>query len=395
MTELYSRRSFLAGALTAGMVSASASYLLTRREEVKLTLVTGVDTTGGRRLLVQMWNELNPYIKIEAVEINSSTRDQYEKFNSSRADIFNLDVIHIPKFAAEKRIVPITPRNDISLLAPVRRLSARPDGDDFWAVPFNTDVGVLYRRVADKAEAGPDPTLAQVMASSSRSFVGQLDTVGSQTDEAFLVNVLEHALSQDEAILDETGQLSFSLGQWRSALGPLAAAIRGRQVGAEAGEDDTNRTYQRNGLRYMRNWPVYYPAIDRAERTKPTTDEIRLGRLPIGIIGGQSLAVSADSDHRDEAVEAIHFLTDANAQLLLAKYGFAPTGLDAYIDPVVTETMPHLKVIRNGVESSRPRPMHHNYAAFAETFAGHMHRFLYDGEQLTQQFITDIQGKLR
>ncbi|XVV14306.1 ABC transporter-binding protein [Actinoplanes sp. CA-131856] len=395
MTELYSRRSFLAGALTAGMVSASASYLLTRREEVKLTLVTGVDSTGGRRLLVQMWNDLSPYIKIEAIEINSSTRDQYEKFISSNADIFNLDVIHIPKFANEKRIVPITPRNDISLLAPVRRLSVRQDTDDFWAVPFNTDVGVLYRRVADKAEAGPDPTLAQVMSSSSRSFVGQLDTVGSQTDEAFLVNVLEHALAQDEAILDETGQLSFSLGQWRSALGPLAAAIRGRRVGAEAGEDDTNRTYQRNGLRYMRNWPVYYPAIDRAERAKPTTDEIRLGRLPIGVIGGQSLAVSADSDHQDEAVEAIHFLTDAHAQLLLAKYGFAPTGLDAYIDPVVTETMPHLKVIRNGVESSRPRPMHHNYAAFAETFAGHMHRFLYDGEQLTQQFITDIQGKLR
>ncbi|MEU8817865.1 ABC transporter-binding protein [Actinoplanes sp. NPDC048796] len=395
MTEIYSRRSFLAGVLTAGMVSASASYLLTRREEVKLTLVTGVDSTGGRRLLVQMWNDLNPYIKIDPVEINSSTRDQYEKFISSNADIFNLDVIHIPKFAREQRIVPITPRNDISLLAPVQRLSAREDTGDFWAVPFNTDVGVLYRRVADKAEAGPDPSLAQIMAGSSRDFVGQLDTVGSQTDEAFVVNVLEQALAQDEAILDETGQLSFSLGQWRSALGPLAAAIRGRRVGVEAGEDDTNRTFQRNGLRYMRNWPVYFPAIDRAERTKPSTGEIRLGRLPIGIIGGQSLAVSADSDHRDEAVEAIHFLTDAHAQLLLAKYGFAPTGLDAYIDPVVTETMPHLKVIRNGVESSRPRPMHHNYAAFAETFAGHIHRFLYDGEQLTQQFITDIQGTLR
>ncbi|GAA0476482.1 trehalose/maltose ABC transporter substrate-binding protein [Paractinoplanes deccanensis] len=395
MTELYSRRSFLAGVLTAGMLSASASYLLTRREEVTLTLVTGGDRTGGRRLLVQMWNDLNPYVKIEPIEVNSSTRDQYEKFISSHADTFNLDVIHIPKFAAEKRIVPITPRNDISLLAPVRRLNVREGSDDFWAVPFNTDVGVLYRRVTDKAEAGPDPTLAQVMTTSSRSFVGQLDTVGSQTDEAFVVNVLEQALAQDEAILDESGQLSFSLGQWRSALEPLAAAIRGRRVGAEAGEDDTNRTFQRNSLRYMRNWPVYFPAIDRAERTKPATDEIRLGRVPIGIIGGQSLAVSAESDHQDEAVEAIHFLTDAHAQLLLAKHGFAPTGLDAYIDPVVTETLPHLKVIRNGVESSRPRPMHRDYAAFAESFAGHTHRFLYDGEQLTQQFIQDIQGHLR
>jgi multiple sugar transport system substrate-binding protein len=395
MTELYSRRSFLAGALTAGMVSASASYLLTRREEVKLTLVTGVDNTGGRRLLVSMWNDLNPDIRIEPIEINSSTRDQYDKFISSRADIFNLDVIHIPKFAAEKRIVPITPRNDISLLEAVRRLSAREGTDDFWAVPFNTDVGVLYRRVADKTAAGPDPGLADVMATSSRDFVGQLDTVGVQTDEAFVVNVLEQALAQDDAILDESGQLSFSLGQWRSALGPLAAAIRGKRVGAEAGEGDTNRTFQRSERRYMRNWPVYFPAIDQAERLKKGTDEIRIGRLESGIIGGQSLAVSADSEHREEAVRAIHFLTDEHAQLLLAKYGFAPTGVDAYIDPVISETVPHLKVIRNGVESSRPRPMHPNYAAFAETFAGHVHRFLYDGEELTQQFIQDIQGKLR
>lgn len=395
MTELYSRRSFLAGVLTAGTLSAAGGYVLTRRESVTLRLATGVDGTGGRRLLVTMWNELNPDARIETKEVNSSTRDQYDQFLGTEADIFNLDVIHIPRFADEGRIVPITPRNEISLLPLVRRLSERPGTSDFWALPFNADVGMLYRRITDKTVADPEPKLRDVLATSPGQFVGQLDTVSPQTDEAFVINVLEHALAQDEAILTDDGTLSFSLGQWREALGPLAAAVKAKRIGTEAGEDDTTRTFQRSGLRYMRNWPVSYPAVYQAERNKRDTADIRLGGLPIGIIGGQSLAISAASEHKEAAEAAIHFLTNASSQLHLAKYGFAPTGLDAYIDAGLRESLPHLNHIRYAVESGRPRPAHKRYAEFAELFADHTHRYLYDGEQLTQRFIEDIQGVLR
>ena len=331
MAELYSRRSFVAGVLTAGMLSTSAGYLLTRRESITLTLATGVDPTGGRDLLVTMWNTLNPDTQIVTMVVNSSTRDQFDKFNGTRADIFNLDAIHIQRFAAKGRIVPLTPRNDISLLSQVRRVSQRAGTDEFWAVPFNTDVGMLFRRVSDKT-ADPEPTLREVMRDAPASFVGQLDTVGTQTDEAFVVNVLEQALARDDAILSPDGVLSFSLGQWRDALGPLADAIRRKRVNAEAGEDDTTRAFQRRDLRYMRNWPVGFPALSRTESAKPNTAEIRLGRLPTGILGGQGLAVSRDCEHREEAERAIHFLTDTPAQKLLATFGFAPTGVDAYID---------------------------------------------------------------
>ncbi|WP_249997556.1 extracellular solute-binding protein [Actinoplanes sp. M2I2] len=395
MTELYSRRSFLAGVLTAGTLSAAAGYVLTRREPVQLKLASGVDSTGGRRLLVTMWNELNPGARIELKEVNSSTRDQYDTFLGTQADIFNLDVIHIPRFAEDGRIVPITPRGELSLLPMVRRLSERGDTGDFWALPFNTDVGMLYRRVADKSVADVQPELGDVLASSPARFVGQLKTVSPQTDEAFVVNVLEHALAQDEAILTDDGTLSFSLGQWRAAVAPLAEAIKARKVRIEAGEDDTLRTFQRSNLRFMRNWPVSYPAIDRAERTKKDTAEIRLSSLPIGIIGGQSLAVSAASEHREAAELAIHFLTSATSQLHLAKYGFAPTGLNAYIDAGLREALPHLNGIRYAVESARPRPMHRRYTEFAQLFADHLRRYLYEDEQLTQRFIQDIQGVLR
>ncbi|GAA2626503.1 type 2 periplasmic-binding domain-containing protein [Paractinoplanes durhamensis] len=397
MPELYSRRSFLAGVLTAGMLSTAAGYFFTRRESITLTLATGVDATGARALLVTMWNELNPDTQIRVLEVNSSTRDQFDKFNETRADIFNLDAIHIPRFADEKKIVSFRPENDISLLGPIRRLCQRPGTDDYWAVPFNADVGMLFRRVTDK-RADAEPTLAQVLTASATGpvrFAGQLDTVSQQTDEAFVCNVLEHALAQDDAILDEAGVLSYGLGQWREALAPLATAIQHKRLVTAAGEADTTRAFQQDTLRWMRHWPVTLTSIERPERAKAGTAEIRLGRLPVGILGGQSLAISAATEHRDEAARAIHFLTDTPAQKLLASFGFAPTGVDAYTDAHLQDTLPQLNTIRYAVEGSRPRPMHPNYAEFARIFADHTRRHLHENEPLTQRFIQDIQEALR
>jgi multiple sugar transport system substrate-binding protein len=69
--------------------------------------------------------------------------------------------------------------------------------------------------------------------------------------------------------------------------------------------------------------------------------------------------------------------------------------VDAYIDADLQEALPHLSLVRYAVEGSRPRPIHANYAEFARRFADHTRRHLHDGEELTQQFITDIRSVLR
>lgn len=269
MSEHYSRRSFLAGVLAAGTLSTSASYVFTRKSSVSLTLMTGADPTGGRNLLVTLWNELNPDTRLNVEVVHSSTRDQFEKFTNTRADIYNLDTIHIPRFAEAGRI----------------RLAA--------------------------------------------------------------------------------------------------------------GEDGTTRLFSDLNLRYMRNWPVEYHKLEHAERAKPGTVEIRLGPLPVGILGGQSLAVAEDSRHRAQAERAVRFLTDTPAQKLLATFGFAPTCIDAYTDPAVLSAVPHLDQIRNAVERSRPRPVSANYAEFARRFRDHTYKHLHDGEELSDRFIRDIQEALR
>ncbi|MEU4623161.1 ABC transporter-binding protein [Actinoplanes sp. NPDC023801] len=262
-----------------------------------------------------------------------------------------------------------------------------------WALPFNSDVGMLYRRITDKRAPDKEPELRDVLALDG--FIGQLDTIGAQTDEAFVINVLEHALAQDPLILDPEGVLSTSLTQWQGALTPLADAMRSGRIKARVSEEDTIRAFQQEHLSYMRNWPVWYPGVDREERARPDTAEIRLSRLPIGILGGQNLAVASDSPHREAAEEVIHFLTDTPAQKLLATFGFAPTGLDAYIDAQLKETAPHLAMVRDAIEDARPRPMKAGYADFARLFKEHTYAYLHRGEQLTQRFVQDIQEALK
>jgi multiple sugar transport system substrate-binding protein len=395
MPDLYSRRSFLAGALAAGTLSTMAGYVFTRTTPFTLRLVTGADPTGGRDLLIAMWNELNPDALIEVEVVNSSTMDQYEKFVETPADIYNLDAIHIPRFAAEERIRQVAADRDLSLLEPIRRIcEVEGSPDRLWAVPFNTDVGMLFRRITDKRAPDDVPTLAEAIRYRPAQFVGQLDTGGLQTDEAFVVNVLEHALAQDDSIISEDGTMSFSLGQWQTALRPLAEAIRNDRVQPEAGEDSTTEAFTARNVRYMRNWPVEFAKLDLAERAKPDTAEIRMGPLPVGILGGQSLAVAEDSSHRAAAERAVGFLTDTAAQKLLATFGFAPTGIDAYTDPAVEAAVPHLRTIRNAVERSRPRPIHPNYPEFARRFREHTYAYLHGGEDLSSRFVTDIKEAL-
>ncbi|GAA1625946.1 extracellular solute-binding protein [Actinoplanes couchii] len=395
MAEVYSRRSFMVGTLSTGLLSSAAGYLLTRHEPVRLTLVTGGEPTGGgRNLLITLWNQLNPDIFIDAKIVPSTTYDQVEKFVATDADIYNLDLIHIPRFVVEERIEPITPRGDLSLLAPVQRVCQVDDGSGrLWAVPFNSDVGMLFRRIIDKRVADPEPELKDVLKLDG--FIGQLATVGPQTDEAFVINVLEHALAQDPLILDQEGVLSTSLSQWQSALAPLADAMRSGRIKANPSEEDTIRQFRQENLRYMRNWPVWFPSVDREERARPTTAEIRLSRLPVGILGGQSLAISKDTRYREAAEKVIRFLTDTAAQKLLATYGFAPPGLDAYIDEELKVSQPHLDMVRNAINDSRPRPMHPRYPEFAQRFKEHTYAYLHRGEALTQRFAQDIQEVLK
>jgi ABC-type glycerol-3-phosphate transport system substrate-binding protein len=403
--EQYSRRSFLTGVLACGTLSATAAYLLPGGRSapaVELRLATGEDPTGGRNVLFDMWNRANPAVTARADTINSGTGDEravmLSRAQAGEADIVNLDVIHIPEFAAKGLITPIPLVNSLEFLEPTLRMCRVPGQPDrYWAAPFNTDVGMLFQRRPDEHPTEPRP-LAEVVdtqvADGSHQFVAQLRAAASTSDEAFVINVLEHALSRDPRILGDDGMPDVDLVRWQRALRPLKDALAAGRFAPSDTEDNSREVFNREQRRYMRNWPVKFRELQRARDADATAARLQVDPLPTGILGGQSLALVAGSPHAAQAIELIHFLTDEPAQKVLAAHGLPPTRIAAYSDPNLEVLVPHLSAIREAVEKSRPRPIHPNYREFARAVHTHANAYLADGTELTLEFITDIRNAL-
>jgi multiple sugar transport system substrate-binding protein len=402
--EQYSRRSFLTGVLACGTLSASAAYLLPGGRTagpVELRIATGEDNTGGRGVLLDMWNRANPRVTARVDTINSGTGDEravmLSRAQAGEADIINLDVIHIPEFAAKGLITPIPLVNSLEFLEPTLRMSLVPDQPDrFWAAPFNTDVGMLFLRRADQrpTEVRSLADVIDRIPAGSRQFVAQLRAAASTSDEAFVINVLEHALARDAKILGDSGMPSIDLGRWQQALRPLRDAITAGRIALSDTEDNTRDMFLRERRPYMRNWPVKFRELQRARDADANASRLQVDPLPTGILGGQSLALVANSPHAEQAIELIHFLTDQPAQKIIAAHGLAPTRIAAYADPNLEVLVPYLSALREAVEKSRPRPIHPNYRNFARSLRLHANAYLFEGTELSLDFITDIKNSL-
>jgi multiple sugar transport system substrate-binding protein len=406
MPEIYSRRSFLSGVLACGALSAAATWLLPGGRSpgsIDLRLVSGADRTGARDLLIQMWNQANPRARARVVsEITSGSGDERTRMlafaENGEADILNLDIIDVPEFAKRKAITPIHLDAEQEFLDPVRAVSRVADNSGrYWAAPLNTDVGMLFTRGA-QPPGGRRSSLAEVLdtkvPAGSGQFVGQLQPNASNNDEGFVVNVLEHALSRDETLLSRDGTVSFDLNRWQRALRPLRRAIADGKIALAGSERDGMELFSREKLRFMRNWPVSYRELQQEADPDVRTARIGVTPLPVGILGGQSLALVAGSPHAEQARRFIGFLTNEPAQKILAAHGFAPTRRGAYGDDDLQVLIPHLRALRQAVEDSRPRPVHPRYRQFADAMRRHTNDHLHGRSELTSEFIADIKAAL-
>lgn len=407
MPEPRSRRDFLTGVISCGTLTAGTAYLLPGGKSlpaVELNLVTAADPTGARHLLIDMWNQANPNTRVRVTDAGDATADQKRQMltdaRNGTADIVNLDTIDIQEFVSEELIAPIE-LQDVQLFVPRTIEASQVDNDPsrYWAAPFHTDVGVLFERLA-AGDPGTDPkgladVLDNLVRPQSQGFIGQLGPRSSASNEAFVVNVLEHAISRDNAILDANGIPVYDLGRWQKALNPLRQAISSGRVTLAHDEPTSREVFMANpNRRFMRNWPSYYRVLQQNNDPDVRADRIRVHPLPIGILGGRNLAVVKNSRNQDRAADLIRFLTSDEAQKIIAAYGLPPTRINAYGDPNLKAFIPHLEAIRGAVEKARPRPVRPRYGAFAAAIVTHVTRMLRDDVELPSMFIDDIRKAL-
>jgi multiple sugar transport system substrate-binding protein len=391
----------VAGFVTAGVI-AGAVLIFTpigvsqELEPGALTILSGHDDSDGgqRQVLIDTWNDSHPKNRATIVEVNEAASGQYTEMMAQAQnpgiDVFNLDVTLTAAFA--------DPPSGSPWIRPIERswLAEKPE-DAFmpnplstcryqrklWALPFNTDAGLLYYHTAPGVAPPFDWDKIRTTAAAHREFDAAY-TAQLGDYEGLTVNTLEAVWDDDAGLtVDENGRVQLDLAAWNAAVRRLLPARPDRpglvhRDALRSEENESTSTFQDGTVMFMRNWPVEYRTLKSADK--------KLGfdvtSLPgPSVLGGQNLAISARTRKPRAAQALIQFLTSSRSQnSLFDRGGFAATRADVYADETIKADHPYAQLLYAAIDKARLRPMSPNYVAFSERLSNEVHKVLV-GEQ--------------
>jgi multiple sugar transport system substrate-binding protein len=336
----------------------------------QLTILSGRDETDGgqRRLLVELWNRVHEKHPAQIVEVSSNADRAYSTMLSAAQarepgyDVYNLDIPWVPQFAQSGYLRVL---DDVTADGFLGEPWAAGTWDGAaYALPFNSDVGLLYCNLDLIAEyyeqevpsADPIPldggwagldtfahdVLAQVRDGDglSRPPVDTAIALQLADYEGFTVNLWEILLGAGAVSVDATGRPVFGdvdkIGDTVENLARRLSVSTGGPSGTAASlafdEQGSLAAFAAGRAVFLRHWPRALRLL-RGEDAVP----FRVGFMPVpggGVLGGQSLAVAAASRYPVAARRLVEFLTNERShQLIFERGGFAASREAPYRDP--------------------------------------------------------------
>ncbi|PZG99814.1 ABC transporter substrate-binding protein [Streptomyces sp. NTH33] len=324
-----------------------------------IVVASGRDVTGKngiRQQLIDAWNlqqrKQNPAYRAQLVELPGSADEQRSQLlgalqsGSADYDVVNLDVTWVPEFAEAGLIGPLPDRAvDDDVIASVAG-TARWKGR-VYAVPFNSDVGLLYYRRDHLRAAGVQRTDlgTDVTWQRLREFRDTLDSNPPKGYEKLWTTQLAayegRTVNAVEAFASATEDFTLTDGSGRYTAGPQEltdgiAELRRRTdtpyiLGGAVNSDEgaSLSDFAAGRTAFLRHWPYAYGTLHQ------TFTDQQLGVAPLpgrAVLGGQNLAVTRSSPRARKAAELITFLTSAESERCLLDAGFAATRTSVYTD---------------------------------------------------------------
>ncbi|GAA3440571.1 extracellular solute-binding protein [Planomonospora venezuelensis] len=367
-----------------------------------LRIASGADVSGGvrERVLDAVWNSRGNRPRACFVVISEVADEQRsEMISAAQAetghyDVFNLDIQSIPEFAAGGHLLPVDPAahsvtNDF--LAQVWSAGAWERTQ--YAVPFNTDVGLLYYR--DDILPGPPAGWPEMFALAERHrsalsspalpFAGQFAPY-----EGLTVNVLEALWANGGDVVDPAGGVVIDTERGRTAVQRLVDAVRAGVVSGDARngfEAQSLTAFRDRQALFLRHWPSAYEVLS-GERQE---GGVGFAAAPLpwpGVLGGQYLAVSADTGRPGEAQRLVAALTGPEAAAMLYHCGgFAPARVSALYararcgDSAPAGSEPRSQVappetLLRALAGARVRPPSPYYNRFSQVLRSEVHALL-------------------
>jgi multiple sugar transport system substrate-binding protein len=365
--------------------------------------------------IIAQFEKENPGIRISReVGPHSSTAfhdllTQKLKNRSSDVDVFFMDVIWPPEFAAAGWAMPLAnifpkAEQEKFLSGPVKANTYR---GAIYGIPLFIDSGMLFYRkdLLDKYGFKAPETWDEMVKQGRRITAGELregrDIYGFSGHfkqyEGLVCNMLEYILSNNGHVLDPDTGKSEIAGK------PAVEAIkfvRDKIIGGAAPkgvltyeEPESLALFIQGKAVFHRNWPYAWAVSNNPERSQIVGDVAvaRLPHFPEGkshaILGGWQLGISNFSRNKEAARKFILFLTSDRIQELLAiKAGFAPTRKALYDDTAILKRNPQFAAMKDVFVTAYPRPRSPLYPAVSDTLQRFFSKVISDAH-------SDIEGQ--
>ncbi|MET8180661.1 ABC transporter substrate-binding protein [Streptomyces sp. NPDC005336] len=346
-----------------------------------ITLATGKDTTGTIQGQLDRWNKKHPDEKVKLVELPESADQQRQQFiqnaqtKSDAYTVLNLDPIWVAEFAANQWIDEL-PAKDFPLdkMLPAVVKTGEYFGKQY-AIPFNTNAGLLFYRkdLLDKAGAQPPTTWKAMKAACAKveklpegkgigCYAGQFDKY-----EGLTVNFSEAVTSAGGTVVDAKGKAAVDSEAAKKGLRFLADGFKDGTFPKEAStyqEEDGRRAFQAGKLLFHRQWPYQWALANAKDGSSKVAGKFGVAPLP-GLdgpgkssLGGLDLAVSKFAKNKATALDFIKFFSsEQNARTNLKATSAAPPYTALYDEPTLRERFPYLATLKQSLNSATPRPV--------------------------------------
>jgi multiple sugar transport system substrate-binding protein len=376
--------------------------------EGDVTWCIGKDTSGSFTQMVQLHNQQNNGVTARLVELPTSADQQRTqqiqrlRAESDECDILGIDVIWTAEYASQNWIYDLTNViEDRQSEFIASTLESAKYQDKYWAVPFNSNAGFLYYRtdqVGDQAPATWQEVYREAQQEDGLVYQGA-------RYEGLTVNFLELLFSAGGRVLSEDGEsVEIDSPETRDVLEFMRSGIQDGAVPQAVTtymEQETREAFESGTGSYMRNWPYAY-ALGNESDIKGKFDITPFpsweGGEAAGILGGYNLAISAYSDAPEAALEFINFVTQPDAQKIMAtKATLPPVTAQTYDDPAVQKVMPFATQLRDAIEQAGVRPVSPVYPQISEAIYTNVFAVLQGNsspDQATKNMAQEIESAL-
>lgn len=359
--------------------------------ELVLMSATDVSPHDPRRTLLEQWNQTHPRNQARFEPAAGETEEQHERMTNDAkeggahdADIYILDIVWMQEFIVNRYIRELDrPKlaGDLDDFVTPARRTCEVDGK-LWALPLNTDVGLIYRRTNVPGVTPPTSWDGHsgIPAAEARGGL-EAANIAQFSDEMYMVVALEAIWAAGGEVVSEDGGVTLSPDGTRvqfskrdyEGMRKLNAMTRTPGIAlADPRPEDTTATeaveqFAAGRTAFMRNWAVAHEQLaERQDELDAEGVTFRAAAPPTpSVLGGQNLTISDHTDKPKAAQALIQFLTSAQSQQILAEIGgFAPTRNSVY-DRAQGE---HLGTVRRALQEARLRPTMRDYTEFSRVF---------------------------